>query len=578
MSMMKNQRVLWRRHWWEACLLVVVSLTLSVLVWGGAGERFWKGLVWLEVASLVWLVTRVALTQSGFGTFGGWRSRPGGRLGFVMAEVVFLMMPLLLVGGVRVGCAIEILHPQGTGWWFLLESWAWSFFWVVALYVACRVVALGWEWGDGRARPKLAWTVVLVLIVGSLLVHERWGRVGERARQKSGNSTRNLVRLDPRGNPEVKEWQLLRDRNSYHEPAFNAFAVDCVKVPLKKDEAGEGYGLRVLVKGVEKRESGMLLTLEVTRVGELSESPSNRIGFLVSFKNGYFGDRWQMTHETRDVRVPLLGVDRMIYRGLYFSPHILPENEETWEELVEGAEVWVGTNIEASMSVENVSGGKDDSGMNHWHDKLDLSGRESLSKLLEAAPHSNHRWSDVAIPYWEKVANEGDREQLLGRLELDPRMGGLFLRKGWADDAEPILRRHLEKGKSLTKATVIFLTKLGEEEMGPRLENQLLRMEGDITRVVEVVKEHPGVDWERVRREAWRRVVTGFGNHHVWVKWGAEMGEKEALKRLLEKAAEGKKWERGVLEEWFGEEDVVNRLRGNWERVVFEDGEWMVGE
>jgi len=80
-----------------------------------------------------------------------------------------------------------------------------------------------------------------------------------------------------------------------------------------------------------------------------------------------------------------------------------------------------------------------------------------------------------------------------------------------------------------------------------------------------------------VRGEAWRRMASGFGSHHVWVQWGAEMGEKEALRRLLVEASGGKKWEREILERWFGhEEDVVARLRRDWERVKFRKGKWEI--
>ncbi|MFT7303622.1 MAG: hypothetical protein ACI8UZ_002464, partial [Akkermansiaceae bacterium] len=73
-----------------------------------------------------------------------------------------------------------------------------------------------------------------------------------------------------------------------------------------------------------------------------------------------------------------------------------------------------------------------------------------------------------------------------------------------------------------------------------------------------------------------RRMTTGFGPHHVWVQWGAEMGEKEALRKLLVEASAGKKWEREILEGWFGKDgDVVERLRGRWEAVRFEEGRWM---
>ncbi|MDB2673345.1 hypothetical protein N9Y81_00175 [Akkermansiaceae bacterium] len=209
--------------------------------------------------------------------------------------------------------------------------------------------------------------------------------------------------------------------------------------------------------------------------------------------------------------------------------------------------------------------------------RLNQRGREAMGDVLAAEPWSGESWEKVVMPYLVKFAEESDLSRLLELLELNPWMADLFLEKGWAEEAEPIVREHLEDGKTLTKRAVIYLAELGEEELGDDLVNQLLRMSGDFDAVAEAVKGHPGVVWDEVRQEAWRRMATGFGSHHVWMQWGAEMGEKEALRRFLVEAIRGKKWEREMLEEWFGkDEDVVEMLRKKWERVVFRDGKWLV--
>ena len=55
-------------------------------------------------------------------------------------------------------------------------------------------------------------------------------------------------------------------------------------------------------------------------------------------------------------------------------------------------------------------------------------------------------------------------------------------------------------------------------------------------------------------------MATGFGSHHVWLQWGVEMGEKEALRRLPEETSGGEKWEQ------------VEFQKGNWERLAVGSG------
>ncbi len=52
----------------------------------------------------------------------------------------------------------------------------------------------------------------------------------------------------------------------------------------------------------------------------------------------------------------------------------------------------------------------------------------------------------------------------------------------------------------------------------------------------------------------------GFGSHHVWLQWGVEMGEKEALRRLPEETSGGEKWEQ------------VEFQKGKWERLAAGSG------
>jgi hypothetical protein len=201
-----------------------------------------------------------------------------------------------------------------------------------------------------------------------------------------------------------------------------------------------------------------------------------------------------------------------------------------------------------------------------------------MEEVLAAEPWSEQGWELVVKPYLLKFAGETEKATLLKLLKRNPWMANFFLEKGWREEAEPILREHLQAGKTLPKKTVTYLAGLREPGMGEALVNQLLRMRGDFDDVARTVRNHPGVNWDEVRREAWRRMATGFGSHHVWRQWGVEIGEKEALRQFLAEAESGKEWERTMLEKWFETEgDVVEQLRKNWHRLVFRNGKWSQG-
>ena len=72
------------------------------------------------------------------------------------------------------------------------------------------------------------------------------------------------------------------------------------------------------------------------------------------------------------------------------------------------------------------------------------------------------------------------------------------------------------------------------------------------------------------------RVKFHYDPHHLRVKWGAELGAKEGLRRFLVQALRGNEWEREILNEWFGSDDATERLEAHWEQVAFEDGRWIL--
>jgi hypothetical protein len=567
-------------------LFLLVSMSLSGLVATGTGANWWRGLGWVEVVLGVWLVVRVSLTQLGFGTFGGWKARPVSRWGFYVSEGLFVLVSFLLASGARVVATVAIVRPDEAGWVIVWENWFTTFAWLGAFFGVSKVIGMGWERSEARARPRLAEGVALALVVGGVMLSE----VNSGGRSWGGNGLSYFPSLDPRGLEGVEDWEWLR---SDYYVGHQLEAAGAVQLGLHEGSVVERDGVKITLEEVKREGDCLVVEVEFLKVADFYRDSGKELqpSLMVEYGNGYFGDRWQGDRRGSRIRLPLLRINRLKLTAKIFSPMVLPENEDSWDEVMEGAKLWVGfvnpdesdegvrnaggelSELKGQLARTGVAGG---GGAKVVSRMVEERGAEVMDEVLAAAPWSEGDWNGVVERYLLKFAREEDAPKLLGMLERNPWMGDFFMKKGWGELAEAGLREHLEEGKSLGPLSVIYLAELGEEEMGEALGNQLLRMSGGIDVVAAAVKGHPGVSWDEVQREAWRRVATGFGSYHVWVQWGAETGEKEALRRLLVEASAGKKWEREILEGWFGKDgDVVERLRGRWEAVRFEEGRWM---
>jgi len=577
-------KVLWRRHRWESLFYLVCSCLLSGLLWKEIGETYYQGLAALEVASLVWLVTRVAFTQPGFGTFGGWRTRPSQRTRYWGCEVLFLAFLLGTATALRMMTAAELLQPVAEDWRVLWNELGVGFFRVMILFGVCKIVGIGLEENDSRTvRPRCAWGIVLTFVVGVLVAFnfKGWRPVG--------GGTMDGRQIDPRGLLGVQNWQWLRRG---FDRAGQVPSMKIVKLPLENGAAWSEKGVRIEL--VEFRRVGDMVEARVeVRTNEASHDELPPDGWLMLvFPNGYFGAVAHGSRRNEATKVPLISFDERTYTARFYTPLLIPENELSPEELLKGTELWIGLE-DAKLLPERrqpyepeigpsreektrmllISYSSDD--LKEAKMYLGGKGRSAMDEVLAASPWSKGSVHDIVVPYLIEHAGEDEKVRLLKMLRRDPVIGDVFLEKGWADLAEPILREHLNKGKSLTRRSLIYLAKLDEKEMGPRLENQLLRLTGDFDEAAEAVRKHSGVNWNQVRRTAWERMAAGFGSHHVWARWGAELGEKEALRVILVKANSGNKWERGLLEYWFGKRaTLIAELRKRWDEVEFVEGKW----
>ncbi|YCM42460.1 hypothetical protein V2O64_14205 [Verrucomicrobiaceae bacterium 227] len=501
-------------------------------------------------------------------------------------EASFLFLVLLLAWGVRMSYALSIIAPVGTALVNLVSSWALIALGIAILYLGCKLVGRGWLYADRRARPQLAGPLTMgaAAVMGTLNYKQVSANIEQYLGNRGGSGPEKVV-LDPTGTPGTRDWHWLRQNDGSDSGYLEAQDPRILKLALQEGATKSAGEVGVRITQIRVVKNLLHVAVEITGMNRTKIESLNAPALLVKYANGYFGQRVKTEWSGQNISIPLLQLNRGVASGSYLSPMILPENETSWEELLDGAELWIGYegSVKYRENPRSIIPDQELSLLGLLSGDGDLAGAKAaihqgsstMDFVLDTAPWSDQAWEKVVMPYLLEHATEAEKGQLLEMCRRDPRVCDLFLNKGWQQDVLPVLRKHLVDGKKLERSSLLVLLALAEKEMGPMLENQLLRLDGDFDAVAQATQEHPGVDWNRVRKTAWNRVKFGFGTHHVWVKWGAEIGEKEALRILFMKAHSGSDWEREILESWFGaDDDVVEKLRKKWDSVIFAEGQW----
>ncbi|MFC0016371.1 hypothetical protein [Roseibacillus persicicus] len=605
---------LWKRHRWEILTLVVVSLLLSAMAGkfsldGGQLRLLWHGLrmdgvVMLEVGLVALVTARVAMSEGAFGSFDGWRSRPLMPWAFGMGSVLLLFLvfaPLLLV---RLLVVSEVLEPSQMGWQVLWEKlWRAMISWHLALLVFAYGLGFFLRKIGGKARTQGGWVAVGMMSVTAWTSTPMGGYFP--VRSGSAGSGRTVLALVPENRFEV--WQegkwLGRGWDWSEIGTISTSHPSVTTLPLKKGEEKSLEDLKVRIHNVRwSTGSRLRVSVEISRAGGLSRKPLQVEAAVARYGNGYFGVPVQNRHSIAGEQIPFLPLEVVRQDFEILSPLMLPENKVSKEGLLEGAQLsllighWEGQKghrldleelvEEREEPVETVFALVDrvDSNNRNGHSsdavrrQLELyRDPESIALILQRGPYSSKFWDTTLMAFLAKNVQESHKAQLLKRLKWSPVYGELMVRKGWAEEALPLLKSHLMAGRKVGPQSLLALIALGDKEMGPMLERQILNMHGKVLdTVMQGAAGHPGIDLDRIKREGWRRTKFGFGGDHVRVLWGAEAGDKEALRRMLVKSLDGKTWEKDILENWFAGQGGVTRLEQEWEKVEFSNDRWVI--
>ncbi|MBK1834711.1 hypothetical protein [Roseibacillus ishigakijimensis] len=603
-------RIHGKRHRWQVLSLVSISLTISWLCGSLAFETrreqgLLEALAFLEVFVLIVLTARVFLSETVFATFGTWRARPVTSRQLLIGAGVFLALVLFPLALVRLEVVHRVLLPDSAGWRALSSSLLvlWSGI-ALALALVIGVLARFTAGMEPQVRPRVAWIViaVVVLIIFSVL----GGYSGphgflQKSTRRQGDAARLLL---PENFEEVwRENRWWGDGDWLKQPVVLTDDPAVLRVPLRGQSAASLGGVRLEVREVENSGQQCQIQFALWPTGSLQRRIVPQDAVLLRWSDGSFSEafaqnrfehilqvaglpmwqvrrqatfltpRWQFSEQDGQEALPqpeelfvLIGEPQ---RTTTFQQSDFRAEEEEWEQRL--------TLMEARLREERGEGfSREEFRAELWKE----GSPRAVTRLLERGVLLNRTSRDVYLDYFITFADESHLPQLRAGAEEEPFYGEVMVRRGWGQEALPSLEAHLLSGRQLYPESVSALLQEKQEEWAPMMAKQLLRQLGKgevFSELVEQAETYPGLDGDALRAEAWQRVKFRYAHEWLPLKWGAEAGDKEALRRLLKGALEEQEWEQKILEEWFPKSEF-SRLSREWSQVSFQSGRWILGE
>ena len=178
--------------------------------------------------------------------------------------------------------------------------------------------------------------MALALVAGGLML----SGVNRGDRLWGGDSISDLSSLDPRGLEGVEDWEWLR---SDYYVGHKLDASGAIQLPLYVGAVVERGGVKVTLEKVKRVGDNLVVGVEILKVSDFFRNSGWDVqpSLMVEYGNGYFGDRWRADRKGDGIRVPLLRINRLKLTAEIFSPMVLPENEDSWDEVMKGAKLWV---------------------------------------------------------------------------------------------------------------------------------------------------------------------------------------------------------------------------------------------
>lgn len=537
----------------------------------------------LEVLAACWLVIRLALSEPVFLTQGGWRTRPISKWvasGSCFAVLALAFLPALLA---RLAAIRNLVQPDAAVWKDLFQG---TFLWgALILALAAILVRLsgGLLWGSQPGPKRRAICGVVAVVAAAAWVHPATARILHVGsdRRISWSGSGGTMNYSP-------VLQGLREQLP-DDAKFLGF----VHMGLNGGSDSEVSRMRELfrlapVKGAVLRGNG--LALEVLRVEtkgnelaidiELTTAQSDRRypkvpTLVLHFPGNHYSLRQKVASAQGLYSLHALPLMKQRADGSYEAPDEHPD----WDKLLPQLELIAFGPDESlprlpyGISEEDRKSAKPSSqdrpkkelppvqpgiagavnevfnGLDHesnwpeWgplKEKAKNIPREGMAHVLARHPWSDASWDFFVKPFLLKHAADSEKPALLERMRTEPRLGEVFITKGWNAEALPLLKRFARDRLPLDAVSVGALLVEKDPALSEDLAALALRLPGDLSPLEERLREYPGFDWPGFACQGWRLRKYAF-RLQVEIPpfdlWAAQVGDATAFQYVAEMAA-----------------------------------------
>ncbi|GAA5127629.1 hypothetical protein JIN84_08420 [Luteolibacter yonseiensis] len=595
---------LWSRFRWEILgYLVLVGLSCI----SNSSESRWSGgVASLRALGLYWITFRILLSEAGFSTHGGWRTRPFSRNSIFLSQVL-LLFAILLPGWIAKALTIHhLFHPTGRQWGFLLESIRTTDVvpWLVFVLALKGFELLMRFQAQERAR-KVIWAFMIIVLVPAFFMPAvKNDGVGRSDSRYPKNLSQGILRQLPDATDLIGRWYDSGNMDSeFPQARLRA------RFPLagRRSEVFSGLRLLSLDSTVEGFRSRVTLDLAAIHRGDLQWL--GQAVPVLAYSDGTYAAALSCQISTEGFGGIASELRRAVYEIEFGSPLMLPENrhaspadfpakevlffvEDGDAPLMPAAPEFVPRDggpgrlhlrtlpdtVPLDLAVRQVIDSFD------THDNVPdsevyFSGklpREAMATVLAYHPWSDLAWDKVIRPFLRQQATEADKPALLQRMAIDPRLVPLFIEKGWLADALPILRQRAKERLPVDAASLMLLSGENDSALVADLAALAIRLDRGVGEVAAELRRNPAFDWPAFVSAGWKSRKYGRYDREGWLyaRWSAELGDSSAFRRLAEKAAGGKKWENEQLSALVDGEhqDLIGYLRENIDRLKYDAG------
>lgn len=600
---------------WELAAFWAISISSSIAMTAGAAPTTCLGLARLEIVAAIWITIRVLLAEDVFRVSGGWRTRPIPAWVPPAAQGLLLGLAFLGPWGCRVLMLRQLLGMDSGGLMILLGAVWWPQFFTWLTLVAMVKLAAHYILRGGEQWRTIGWVgFTIISVFWTIKACDRLsspvppGDYGS----SPGDLAQGIQQLLPDATDFVGQW----NSSFYMHPKLPRAKL-LLRVPL----SGAPRSLtnaRLLASGISFHGARAAVNVQLACI---DSSFLKRIHFapaILRYSDGTYGTCRQNQRVRNGKLAPWPVVEYFEFNGSFISPLSLPEYEGDPESLLAGAEVLFFEKDETSPPLDTTlerlyrqpysnSHGESLPPVNtpevdeplaaatyRLIDLLNLSWEftrtvslpadmdQQIQQLPETAlpfvlkrfPWSDQAWKKLVHPFLLKHAQAADIPELLDRLEMDSRLGVLFVEKGWTREAMPLLRGFATKRIPLELECIRALAEEKDPALAADLAAVALQLQRDIEPLEAILRNYPGLDWSAFVKTGWNRLkYKDFSrdntNRHFMI-WAAQVGDRSAFRRTLEDAS--RQWEREQLVGLVaGEhEDLINYLWENIDAMKFD--------